>query len=69
MSKYTHKGWFGIVPVLIVDPRSEDMELCARWGIPDALIDIQAAVFDLIAWAMGRDDWGYPIKITGKVKA
>ena len=70
MSKYTHNGWIGSVPVLIVyPPSSEDMAICARWGMPDALIDVQAWVFDSIAWVMGRHDWGYPIKITGKVKA
>lgn len=68
MKTYTHKGWFGAVPVLIVDPQANDMELCARWGLPDELIDLQAWIFDLIAWVMRLDECGYPIRVTGRNK-
>ena len=68
MSVYSHKGWFGVVPVLIVGPHAEDIELCARFGLPDELIALQAWVFDFIAWAMRLDDCGYPIKVTGRIE-
>jgi hypothetical protein len=65
---YTHKGWFGFVPVLIGDINVDGVELLPRWGVPDFMIDVQASIFDFIAWTMGGDDWEYPIRITGRVE-
>lgn len=69
MSNYTHKGWFGVVPVVLCNPSADSLDLIdTRWGLPEFLITAQAWVFDTIAWAMGREDWAYPIKVTGRIE-
>ena len=63
--KFTHIGWFGVVPVRIANLDSEAPYLEARW-LPDWAVDIQALIFYIIGCLLpGRPM--FPIKITGEL--
>lgn len=67
MVKFTHLGWFGLVPVKIANKDSATPYLEPRFGLPTFLVELQAWAFTLCGMIL-PGDWQFPIKITKKLE-
>lgn len=72
MTKYTHKGWFGICPIYIANMHSECPQLIERSFIFWPLLFISEAGFRLLMVMHSLVDPDYipawPVLITGEIK-
>lgn len=70
----THKGWFGLCPVYIGSPESEEPLLVPRIPLTDWLMDFSDWAYRMTGRCMEilAPEWewpGYPIAITGRLAA
>ena len=68
----THKGWFGVIPVLISHPYSVDPVIVARFLIPDVTLRVVAAASNALN-RLGRFlnpnyRYGPLIRVTGALR-
>lgn len=63
--RFTHKGWFGLVPVYIADVDKEEPTLIGRVPYTDWAVAVMATAFFGMGWLLERispsADWGFPI--------
>lgn len=62
----THKGWFGIVPVYLLETSDDGVTLEPRYRLPLVLVEAQAAIFNLVG-SLTRSGDGFPIRVTGRL--
>lgn len=62
---FTHKGWFGIVPVYVADVNRGEPTLIGRIPYTDWAVAGMAMIFCGMGWVLERinpsADWGFPI--------
>lgn len=66
--KLTHTGWLGFAPVYIAATFTDSPFLHPRIPFTGWLIELNAALFNLIAGVHGTGS-GFPIRITGKLSS
>ena len=64
---FTHKGWFGLVPVYIADADKEEPTLIGRLPYSDWAVVGMAMTFCGIGWVMEKinpsAEWGFPVSM------
>ena len=73
VSKFTHKGWFGICPVYFGDLETESPNILERHWLFIPLMDLSELFFRIGFHIMEFFDAEYepswPLRITGELKA
>lgn len=69
---YTHEGWFGMCPIYIANPFTDEAPaLEARWWWLEWWFTLNALMFQAINWAMSyanpEHDGYFPIRITREI--
>jgi hypothetical protein len=65
---FTHKGWIGLCPVYVANPKKECPEVEIRYPGTGWLLDLSLWLFDLIGSTTGVHDGSIPIRLTGRIK-
>lgn len=67
----THYGWIGLCPIYMSDPFKPDsnfgVTLEPRIPLTGWFIDVNAAIYNFVAYCMGMDMAGFPIRVSGEL--
>lgn len=65
---YTHKGWFGLCPVYISEPHSDEPSIEPRYLCTDWLLALSAWIWSWDFSFVEGDDKALPIRVTGELE-
>ena len=65
---YTHKGWFGLCPVYIESPYSDEPGMEARYPYTDWLMTLSVWIYSVCFRLFEVDNPMWPMRVTGELE-